>query len=174
MIANRGWSLWPLLLLSSHVLGIEPCRISLVDESNGWPVPLVELTTTHHVRFVSDNAGVIAFDLPELMGTATWFAIEGHGYNVAKDGFGYSGVRLIPRPGETLTVKVQRQLAAKRLGRITGGGIVGESQKLGLELDWREQGILGCDSVQNAVHVESCFGAGVTRCFQLTRWAVFT
>ncbi|NQV29011.1 MAG: hypothetical protein HQ518_32045 [Rhodopirellula sp.] len=140
------------LLLSSQVSAIEPCRINIVDEDNGWPVPLVELRTTHNVKFVSDNAGIIAFDLPELLGRKTWFSVEGHGYSVPKDGFGYRGVRLTPRSGETLTVKVQRQLPAKRLGRITGGGIFGESQKLGLHLDWHEQGILGCDSVQNAVH----------------------
>ncbi len=45
-----------------------------------------------------------------------------------------------------------RELPAKRLGRITGGGLFAESQKLGDESDWQEQRILGCDSVQNAVH----------------------
>ncbi|MDA0285012.1 MAG: hypothetical protein O3B86_16815, partial [Planctomycetota bacterium] len=140
------------VLFSGSALAIEPCRINIVDEGSGWPVPLVELKTTHNVRFVSDNAGIIAFDLPELMGTKTWFTVEGHGYSLPKDGFGYRGVRLVPRAGETLTVKVQRQLHAKRLGRITGGGLFGESQKLALHTDWHEQGILGCDSVQNAVH----------------------
>ncbi|MEZ6124708.1 MAG: hypothetical protein R3C49_16290 [Planctomycetaceae bacterium] len=130
----------------------EPCRIQVLDDQNGWPVPLVELTTTHHVRFVSDNNGVIAFDLPELMGVETWFSVEGHGYGVTQDGFGFSGVRLIPESGQTLTVRVHRRLPAKRLGRITGGGLFAESQKLGDELDWKEQGLLGCDSVQNAVH----------------------
>jgi hypothetical protein len=71
---------------------------------------------------------------------------------VPKDGFGYRGIRVIPAPGKTITIKVQRERPAKRLGRITGGGIFGESQKLGLEADWKEQGILGCDSVQNAQH----------------------
>jgi hypothetical protein len=47
---------------------------------------------------------------------------------------------------------VDRELPAKRLGRITGGGLFAESQKLGLDLDWKDQGILGCDSVQNAIH----------------------
>ncbi len=131
---------------------IEPCCIKIVDDSNGWPVPLVELRTTHQVRFVSDNAGLIAFDLPELMNKETWFHVVGHGYLVPKDGFGNSGVKLTPREGETITVKVKRQLPAKRLGRITGGGLLAESQKMGLETDWQESGILGCDSVQNAVH----------------------
>ena len=44
------------------------CRIEVVEKGSGWPVSLVELRTTHHVRFITDNAGVIAFDLPELMG----------------------------------------------------------------------------------------------------------
>ncbi len=131
---------------------VEPCRILVVDQANGWPVPLVELTTTHNVSRVSDNAGVIAMDLPELMGVESWFHVKGHGYEVPADGFGYRGVQLTPTPGETLTVSVKRTLPAKRLGRITGAGLFAESQKLGDDLDWSEQHIMGCDSVQNAVH----------------------
>src|ERR1043166_9380226 len=128
------------------------CRIEVVEKGSGWPVPLVELRTTRNVRFVTDNAGVIAFDLPELMGRETWFDVIGHGYEAPKDGFGMHGVRLMPEPGKTLRVEVTRTIIAKRLGRLTGGGLFAESQKLGQELDWRESGILGCDSVQNAVH----------------------
>ena len=127
-----------------------PCRIEVVEKGTGWPVPLVELRTTHSVRFVSDNAGVIAFDLPELMGRETWFDVLGHGYEREKDGFGYRGVRLTPEPGQTLRVEVRRTIIAKRLGRLTGGGLFAESQKTGRELDWRESGVLGCDTVQNA------------------------
>ena len=141
-----------LLLIAPQGSAAEPCRIEVVDQESGWPVPLVELRTTHDVRFVTDNAGVIAFDLPELMGTETWFTVKGHGYKVPADGFGNRGVRLTPRPGATLTVEVERQLPAKRLGRITGGGIFGESEQLGDDARWRDQGILGCDSVQTAVH----------------------
>jgi hypothetical protein len=150
-----------LLLLAGFWSGILPvtgfaapaiCRIEIVEAGSGWPVPLVELRTTHHVRFVSDNAGVIAFDAPELMGRETWFEVHGHGYEIPKDGFGYRGVRLKPEPGKTLRVEVQRRIIAKRLGRIAGAGMFAESQKLGQELDWRETGVLGCDSVQNAVH----------------------
>ena len=111
------------------------------------------------MRFVTDNAGVIAFDLPELMGRETWFDVIGHGYEVPKDGFGYRGVRLTPEPGRTLKVEVNRTIIARRLGRITGGGLFAESQKLGRELDWRESGVLGCDSVQNAVHRGKLFWA---------------
>ena len=84
---------------------LDPCRIEVIEKGSGWPVPLVELRTTHHVRFVTDNAGVIAFDLPELMGRETWFDVIGHGYEVPKDGFGYRGVRLTPKPGTVLKVK---------------------------------------------------------------------
>jgi hypothetical protein len=128
------------------------CRIEVLEKGTDWPVPLVELRTTHHVRLITDNAGVIAFDLPELMGRETWFEVIGHGYEMPKDGFGMSGVRLKPEPGKTLKVEVNRTIIAKRLGRITGGGIFAESQKLGQQLDWPESGVLGCDSVQNAVH----------------------
>jgi hypothetical protein len=136
-----------------------PCRIEVIEKGTGWPVPMVELRTTHNVRFVTDNAGVIAFDLPELMGRETWFDVIGYGYERAKDGFGYRGVRLKPESGKTLQVEVNRTIIARRLGRLTGGGLFAESQKLGRELDWPESGILGCDSVQNAVHQGKLFWA---------------
>lgn len=131
---------------------LEPCRLEIIEAGSGWPVPLVELRTTHHVRFVTDNAGVIALDAPELMGRETWFEVLGHGYEVARDGFGFRGVRLKPEAGQTLKVWVTRTIIAKRLGRLTGGGLFAESQRLGRELDQPESGVLGCDSVQNAVH----------------------
>lgn len=136
-----------------------PCRIQIVDKQNRWPVPLVELKTVHNVRFVSDNAGLVAFDLPEMMGVPTWFHIQGHGYEVAADGFGYRGVRLTPQSGKTLTIEVNRRLPGKRLGRLTGAGLFAESQKLGEALDWREQRIVGCDSVQVALHNGKAFWA---------------
>jgi hypothetical protein len=139
---------WPLPTLA----GLSPCRIHVVEKGRGWPVPLVELRTLHQVRFVSDNAGLIAFDLPELMGRETWFDVIADGYEVPKDGFGYRGVRLLPQPGKSLRVVVQQTSFARCMGRLTGGGLFGESQKLDLARDWTESGILGCDSVHTAVH----------------------
>jgi len=133
------------------------CRIEVVEKGSQWPVPLVELRTTHNVRFVSDNAGVIAFDLPELMGRETWFDVVGQGYEVPKDGFGYRGVRLTPRPETSLRVEVTRTIIARRLGRLTGAGLFAESQKLGERLEAKESGVLGCDSVQNALHGDRLF-----------------
>jgi hypothetical protein len=137
----------------------KPCRIEVIEKGSGWPVPLVELRTTHNLSFITDNAGVIAMDAPELMGKLCWFSVIGHGYEVPKDGFGYSGVRLTPEPGQTLRVEVIRTLAAKRIGRLTGAGLFAESQKLGEHLDWQDSGIHGCDSVQNAVHRGRLFWA---------------
>ena len=144
---------------SLAAFALEPCRIEVVERGSGWPVPLVELRTTHEVRLVSDNAGVIACDLPELMGRESWFTVFGHGYEVAADGFGYRGVRLTPEPGKTLKIEVTRRVIAKRLGRLTGGGLFAESQKTGRELDWRESGVFGSDSVQSAVHGGRLFWA---------------
>ena len=141
------------------LFAVEPCRIEVIEKGSGWPVPLVELRTTHNVQFFTDNAGIIAFDLPELLGRETWFWISGNGYEVPADGFGQRGVRLTPEPGKTLKVEVTRSIIAKRLGRLTGAGIFGESQKLGHYLDWRESGVLGSDSVQNAVHRGKLFWA---------------
>jgi len=150
MMPKVAWVAWWVGVCCAAA--VTPCRLEIVEEGSGWPVPLVELRTTHGVRFVSDNAGVIAFDLPELMGRETWFDVIGHGYERSKDGFGYRGVRLKPEEGKTLRVEVRRTIIARRLGRITGAGLFAESQKTGRDLDWPESGVLGCDSVQNAVH----------------------
>ena len=131
---------------------VTPCEIQVVEKGSGWPVPLVELRTTHEVSFVTDNAGIVAFDLPEMMGKETWLDVRGQGYEVKKDGFGESGVRLKMEPGGHYRVEVERTIIARRLGRITGTGLFGESQKLGKEMDWPESGIVGCDSVQNTVY----------------------
>jgi len=139
-----------LALLTGDARAVEPCRIEIVDKESKWPVPLVELRTNHEVRFVSDNAGRIALDLPEMMGRETWFDVIGHGYEVPRDGFGSRGVRITPEPGKTVRVEVTRTIIARRLGRLTGAGLFAESQKLGLEPDRRDGPILGCDSVQAA------------------------
>jgi len=152
------FSLW-MLVSPSMAEAVKPCRIEVVEKGNGWPVPLVELRTTHNLSFITDNAGVIAMDAPELMGKQTWFTVIGHGYNAPKDGFGFRGVRLTPEPGKTLRVEVVRSILAKRIGRLTGAGLYAESQKLGVHLDWKDSGIQGCDSVQNAVHRGRLFWA---------------
>lgn len=141
-----------LMACAFELRAVEPCRIEIIEERTGWPVPLMELRTTYQARFVSDNAGRIAFDLPELMGREAWFEVHGHGYEAKADGFGNRGVRLTPESGKTLRIEVKRTSVAQRVGRLTGAGLFAESQKLGLEAGWRESGLVGQDSVQNAVH----------------------
>lgn len=153
------FSLWVLASPSVAADAPKPCRIEVIEKASGWPVPLVELRTTHNLSFITDNAGVIAMDAPELMGKQTWFTVIGHGYDAPKDGFGFRGVRLTPEPGKTLRVEVVRSILAKRIGRLTGAGLFAESQKLGEHLDWKDSGIHGCDSVQNAVHRGRLFWA---------------
>jgi hypothetical protein len=125
-----------------------PCRLVVVEKGRGCPVPLIELRTTNQLRFVTDNAGVVAFDCQELMGQEVWFDIIGHGYGVEKDGFGNRGVRVRPMPGTTQTITVERHSLASCLGRLTGGGLFAEVQHFGEERAWKESGIIGCDSVQ--------------------------
>jgi hypothetical protein len=129
-----------------------PCRIEVVEKGSGWPVPLVQLRTVNQSRFVTDNAGIIVLDQPELMGREVYFHVEGHGYEVPADRFGYRGIRLTPRPGETLRVEVNRTIIAQRLGRLTGAGLFANTQRVGQELDWLESGVVGSDSVQTAVY----------------------
>lgn len=146
------------VLFGGHALPViagerpSACCITVVEKGTGWPVPMVELRTVHRVRFVTDNAGRVAFDLPELLGRETWLDVTSDGYEVPADKYGNRGVRLTPEPGKSLTIEINRTSIARRLGRATGAGLFGESQKLGLETDWRESGVLGSDSVQNAMH----------------------
>lgn len=138
--------------MAGALMATVPCRVEVVEKGSGWPVPLVRLWTTHDLTFVTDNAGVVAVDKPELLGREVWFHVAGDGYEVPADGFGYRGVRLRPEPGATVRIEVSRTIIARRLGRLTGAGIFGESQKTGREPGWAESGVFGCDSVQTAVH----------------------
>jgi hypothetical protein len=144
---------------ASAITQVEPCEIQVVDKETGWPVPMVTLETVHSVKFVTDNAGRIAFDLPELMGQETWLGLTSDGYELPADGWGKRGVRFRMKSGDKFKVEVNRTSIAKRLGRITGAGLFGESQKLGLERGATETGVLGCDSVQNTNYKGKLFWA---------------
>lgn len=141
-------SSWP----ATTRAGIDPYEVQVVEQGTGWPVPLVELRTTHQMRWVSDNDGRVALDAPELMHREVWLEIRSPGYGLPADGFGMRGVRVRPVPGGRTRIEVQRSSIARRLGRLTGAGLLAESQKLGLYGDFRESGVWGCDSVQIAAH----------------------
>lgn len=140
--------IWCAATAAAHAA--EPFRIEVVDGENGWPVPRVELRTTHGVSFFTDNAGVAAFDLPELMGREVWLEVAADGYELPPDGMGFRGAKLTPASGETRRIEVRRTSIAKCLGRLTGAGLFAESQKTGRDTAWEESGVAGCDSVQVA------------------------
>src|SRR5690606_29127419 len=146
-----------LILSSAHASIIaaqspQPFRVEIVEDGTNHPVPLVLLRTTGEIRFVSDNAGLIAVDAPELMNRETWFFVDADGYEVPADGFGYRGIRLTPTPGGRATLTVTRTSIAQRLGRLTGAGRFAESHQLGEHLDTTRSDIVGCDSTQFAIH----------------------
>lgn len=129
-----------------------PFEVQVVDEASGWPVPLVRIRTTHQLEWVTDNAGRVAIDSPELLDREVWLTVEADGYELPRDGFGFSGIRVTPRWGQSVTIQVKRVQLAQRLGRLTGGGIFAHSLRLGQQRDWKESGVFGSDSVQLARH----------------------
>ncbi len=157
----------PGLLMSSLFLSVsfasteEPFVIRVIDDVSGRPVPLVELETVNHLRFVTDNAGIVAFEEPGLMGHEIFFHIKSHGYEFAKDGFGFRGRKLKVKSGDTVELKLKRINIAERLYRITGGGRYAESIRAGLPVPVAEPllnaRVFGSDSVHNAIYKGELF-----------------
>ena len=141
-----------LLLLAVTALPA-PHGIRVVDDGTGRPVPLVELRTVHEQLFVTDNAGWVAVGSPELLGRRVYFHVRSHGYEHAKDGFGYRGTALDLRPGGRSELKIRRLNLAERLCRLTGAGQWAESELLGEPVPVREDaGVFGQDSVETEVY----------------------
>ncbi len=108
-------------------------KIHVVDEQTGRGVPLVELETVHHVRFVTDNQGLIAIDDPQFLGERVFFHIRSHGYQYPTDGLGMTGRAFDLQPGGAATIRLQRTNIAERLYRVTGQGLYRDSLMLGVE-----------------------------------------
>jgi hypothetical protein len=147
------------ILAISLVLAAEPIHpfaIEVVDESTGRGVPLVELTTTSGITYVTDSAGLIAFDEPGLLDQRVHFAVKSHGYEAHKDGFGFPGIALDVKPGGMATIKIRRLNIAERLYRVTGQGIYRDSVVLGRQPPIKEPllnaKVTGSDSVMNVVY----------------------
>ena len=139
-------------VLLASMPAAEPFCFEIVDRENGWPVPLVELRTTHEATFCSDNFGLVAISAPELFDREVYFHVQSHGYEVKPDGFGYRGVRVRPTAGGRRRLEVDRSMVAKRLGRLTGAGRYAEAMALGQAAPLSETGVFGCDSVQLVRH----------------------
>ena len=129
--------------------------IEVVDAETGRGVPLVELSTVHNVRYITDSQGLVAFYEPGLMRTRVHFSIRSHGYEFPTDGFGIRGRALEITPGGRAVLKLERKNIAERLYRVTGGGIYRDSLLLGWETPLEQPVInglvLGQDSVLSAV-----------------------
>lgn len=106
-------------------------KILVVDQTTGRGVPLVELETVHHVRYVTDSGGIAAFDEPGLMDQDVFFFVRSHGYTVPPDAFNYRGVKLRVRAGGSARIAVQRVNIAERLYRITGEGVYRDTVLVG-------------------------------------------
>jgi hypothetical protein len=134
----------------------QPFAIEVVDDQTGRGVPLVELTTTGGVTYVTDSAGFVAFDAPALIGSRVFFHVKSHGYEFAADGFGIRGVALDTAPGGSVQLKIKRLNIAERLYRVTGEGIYRDSLLLGRQPPIAQPllnaQVTGCDSVQNAIY----------------------
>ncbi|MBX3450962.1 MAG: hypothetical protein KF777_15455 [Planctomycetaceae bacterium] len=131
-------------------------EIRVIDEVTGRGVPLVELETVNHLRFVTDNAGRIAFLEPGLMDREIYFSVKSHGYEREKDGFGFAGARITPRAGTVSEIRVRRTMPAERMCRLTGEGRSRDSILLGYDVPQRDAEnsgrVAGQDSVQAAIY----------------------
>ncbi|MFN0134884.1 MAG: hypothetical protein ACKVS9_02075 [Phycisphaerae bacterium] len=131
-------------------------RIHVIDDQTSRGVPLVELRTTHNVQYLTDSAGMVAFREPGLMDQPVWFFVSSHGYEHPADGFGFRGVSLTPRAGESATIRLKRMNIAERLYRVTGGGIYRDSILLGdtppIAQPLLNAKVFGQDSVLNAIY----------------------
>jgi hypothetical protein len=130
--------------------------IRVVDQETGRGVPLVELRTTHEIRYYTDSNGLAAIDEPGLVGQRVFFHVRSHGYEFPADGFGFRGTALPVTPGTIATLKIKRINVAERLYRLTGASIYRDSVLLKQPVPLREPvlnaQVLGQDSAQAAVH----------------------
>ncbi len=135
---------------------VAPFGLRVVDDQTGRGVPLVEVRTVHERRWVTDSAGWVAISDPELMGQHAFLQFTSHGYEFAKDGFGYHGQAVDIKPGGRVTVKIKRLNLAERLYRLTGAGIYADSVALGEPVPIAQplinSGVLGQDSQVPAVY----------------------
>lgn len=131
-------------------------KITVVDEQTGRGVPLVELGTTNDIHYYTDSNGIVAFHEPGLMNQSVFFNVRSHGYEFAKDGFGYAGRALNVTEGGSAVLKIKRINIAERLYRITGGGIYRDTVLLGEKAPIEEPvlngKVMGQDSVLTAVY----------------------
>jgi hypothetical protein len=131
-------------------------ELQVVDEQTQRGIPLVELTSVDDVTWITDSAGRVAIEEPQLWGQTLYLKIESSGYEFQKDGFGFSGVRIQPGPGQRQTIALRRTQPAERLYRVTGRDIYRDSRRLGYALPEQDPlgagQVVGQDSVQTVAY----------------------
>jgi len=154
LLAASCFVVWSTALTAAAADGWAEIRV--VDAATGRGVPLVELETVNHVRFVTDNAGRIAMNEPGWLGRELHFSVRSHGYEVPADGFGFRGARITPRLGQVAEIKLTRTNRAERLCRLTGEGLYRDSLLLGHDVPPAGRSnrglVAGQDSVQAAIY----------------------
>lgn len=130
-------------------------EIQVVDDATSRGIPMVELTTVDDVTYLTDSAGRIALNEPELFGKTVYFRVHSPGYQFAKDGFGFEGVRLQLAAGQKHELRMTRSQPAERLYRITGRDVYLDTVRLGhpapVEHPLLNANVLGQDSIQPAL-----------------------
>ncbi len=130
--------------------------ITVVDDQTNRGVPLVELTTTNHIKYVTDSNGIAAVYEHGLMGKDVFFHVRSHGYSYPKDTFGYAGVSLNLKPGGSAEIRIKRENIAERLYRVTGEGIYADSLLVGHPQPLKNPTIsglvMGQDSVLSCIY----------------------
>ena len=146
----------PLLLLAYPQTADKTFAIKIIDDQTGRGVPLVELQTVNNIHYVTDSNGLVAFHEPGLMNRAVFFTIKSHGYEFAKDGFGFRGKAIEVKEGGSVTLRIKRLNIAERLYRVTGAGIYRDSVLLGRKVPIKEPllnaQVFGSDSVVNTIY----------------------
>ena len=136
-------------------------RIQVVDRRTGRGVPLVELRTTGSICYFTDSNGIVAFHEPGLMNREVFFFVESHGYEFAKDGFGFRGTRLKTTREASAVIKIDRLNIAERLYRITGQGIYSDSILTGQAVPLANPAlngqVTGQDSVYTCIYHDRLF-----------------
>lgn len=129
--------------------------IEVIDAQTKRGVPLVELETIAHQRYVTDSAGLVALTDLDLMDRKVFFHVHSHGYQFAKDGFGFEGQAVQVTAGLKVTLEITRRNLAERLYRSTGSGIFVDSVRAGLlsrDTPQISGDVVGCDSVMTALY----------------------
>ncbi|HYE18614.1 MAG TPA: hypothetical protein VEA69_09230 [Tepidisphaeraceae bacterium] len=153
----RHWSFAIVsLLIATTASADKPFVITVVDAQTRRGVPLVELTSTGHVKFITDSAGLVTITDPDLLGQKAFFHVVSHGYEFPKDGFGFAGRAIEVKPGGETTLELKRLNIAERLYRSTGGGIYHHSIAAGrpapIAKPLLNAEVLGQDSIQRIVY----------------------